>query len=98
VRHMMTDEREFEIPYLNMIRMYVTWSIPPSCTYCSSSSVADMNCSPDATNSYKEAHRADVQSQLKTLIIVTYERRQMSERAPLGNRRLRAGTVCQCVI
>jgi len=37
--------------YLNMIRMYVTWSMPPSCTYCSSSSVADMNCNPAAIKS-----------------------------------------------
>ena len=40
--------------YLNMIRMYVTWSIPLSWTYCSSSSVADINNRPAATKSYRD--------------------------------------------
>ena len=40
--------------HLNMIKTYVTWSMPWSCTKCSSSSVADMNRSPEATSSYKK--------------------------------------------
>ena len=42
----------FGAPYLKLMRTYVTWSMPPSWTYRSSSSVADMNNSPDATKSY----------------------------------------------
>jgi hypothetical protein len=41
--------------YLNMMRMYVTWSIPPSCTNRSSSSVADMKSNPAATRSLSRA-------------------------------------------
>lgn len=39
-------------PHLNMIRMYVTWSIPVPFTYLVSSSVADMNNRPPATRNY----------------------------------------------
>jgi hypothetical protein len=37
--------------YLKMMRTYVTWSMPPPCTNCSCSSVADMNSKPAATKS-----------------------------------------------
>lgn len=38
--------------HLNIIRMYVTWSIPVPFTYSVSSSVAEMNNRPPATRNY----------------------------------------------
>jgi hypothetical protein len=75
-----------------MIRMYVTWSMPPSCTNCSSSSVADMNSSPDATRSYANPPNRVVigvrpskreVTKIYFFELLTYERWQMPERAPL---------------
>jgi hypothetical protein len=48
--------------HLNMIRMYVTWSIPVPFTNWVSSSVADMNNRPPATRNYRTRISSSVSS------------------------------------
>ena len=46
--------------HLNIIRMYVTWSIPVPLTNLVSSSVADMNTRPPATRNYMNRVRSRI--------------------------------------
>ena len=62
--------------YLNMIRMYVTWSIPLSWTYCSSSSVADINNRPAATKSYRDFVASAFSFEKKITITITMKKEE----------------------